>query len=58
MGWILMQYANDEESTRVATTLKETGECLFDLTKNSARLKPVAFDSLGWVVDQVKSDPK
>ena len=45
MGLILVQPADDEESTRAATTLKETGTFLFDLTQNGTRLKPVAFVS-------------
>ena len=54
MGWILIQPADDEESTKVATILKETGKCLFDLTKNGARLKPVAFGSRSCNANEVK----
>ena len=53
MGWILMQPVDDEKSTRAATTLKETGKCLFDLTKNGARLKPVAFGLQGCNTNEV-----
>ena len=42
-----MQPSNDDESTRASNTLKETGKLLFDLTKNGARLKPIAFGSRG-----------
>jgi hypothetical protein len=45
MGWILMQPADDEESVRATKLLKKTGECLFDLSKNGARLRPIAFGS-------------
>ena len=45
MGWILMQPANDEESVAASKILLTTGECLFDLSKNGARLKPIAFGS-------------
>ena len=43
MGWILMHPANDDESQRTMRTLRETGECLFNLGKNGARLRPIAF---------------
>ena len=45
MGWILMQPADDEESVKATTTLIKTGICLFDISKNGARLKPIAFGS-------------
>ena len=45
MGWILMQPADDEESVAASKILLTTGECLFDLSKNGARLKPIAFGS-------------
>ena len=45
MGWILMQPADDEESVRATTHLQETGECLFDLHKNGARLRPISYGS-------------
>ena len=45
MGWILMQPADDEESHRATAHLLETGECVFDLSKNGTRLRPVAFGS-------------
>ena len=54
MGWIIIQPADDKESTRAATILKETGKYVFDLTKNGARLKPVTFGSQGCNVNKVK----
>lgn len=45
MAWILMQPADDEESQRATKLLLETGECIFDLCKNGARLRPIAFGS-------------
>ena len=45
MGWILMQPARDKESTAALETLKNTGECKFDLSIDGARLKPIAFGS-------------
>ena len=45
MGWILMQPADDEESMKASRILMDTGEYLFDLSKNGARLKPIAFRS-------------
>jgi len=45
MGWILMQPADDAESLKAAVLLKETGECLFDLSMAGARLKPIFFGS-------------
>ena len=45
MGWILMQPADDPESIQATTNLLETGECLFDLNKDGARLRPVFFGS-------------
>jgi len=45
MGWILMQPADDKESTKAMQLLKRTGECQFDLSMNGARLKPVFFGS-------------
>ena len=45
MGWMLMQPANDKESLAAMKTLTSTGVCLFDLAKNGARLKPIAFGS-------------
>ena len=53
MGWILKQPADDDESTKTATILKETGKCLFDLTKYGARLIPVAFGSRGCNANEV-----
>ena len=45
MGWILMQPCDDIESTAATELLKKMGEYKFDLSKNSARLKPIAFGS-------------
>ena len=45
MGWIFMQPAKNDKSKRAMRTLWETIECLFDLSKNGARLKPIAFGS-------------
>lgn len=45
MGWILMQPADDEESSKAAKILLEDGTCHFDLCKNGARLRPIAFGS-------------
>ena len=45
MGWIMMQPADDDESIAATKILLETGECLFDLTKNGARLRPTGFGS-------------
>ena len=41
----MMQPAGDDESVAATKTLLETGECLFDLTKSSARLRPTGFGS-------------
>ena len=38
MGWIMMQPANDAESIQATEILRKTGECLFDLIMNGARL--------------------
>lgn len=45
MGWMLMQPANDDDSRTAMETLKETGECLFDLTSSGPRLRAVANGS-------------
>ena len=45
MGWILMQPANNNESQAASKKLLALGECLFDLSKHGARLKPIAFGS-------------
>ena len=45
MGWILMQPADEKESQKSTAHIKKTRECLFDLFKNGAQLKPVAFGS-------------
>ena len=45
MGWIMMQPADDDESVAATKIVLETGECIFDLTKNGARLRPTGFGS-------------
>ena len=45
MGWILMQPADDIESTKSTKSLLKCGECTFDLSKDGARLRPVRFKS-------------
>ena len=45
MEWILMKPADNKESMRASKVLTTTGECLFDLSKHGARLKPIAFRS-------------
>ena len=45
MGLILMYPSDDDESQHVMRTFQETGEYLFDLSKNGARLKPISFCS-------------
>jgi len=50
MGWILMQPVSDIESQAATTKLLTTGECLFDLSKYGARLKPIAFGSRSYTM--------
>ena len=45
MAWILMQPAEDDESTKAATHLDSTGECLFNMDLNGAILKPISYVS-------------
>ena len=45
MGWILMQPADDIESTKATKSLLKCGECTFDRSKDDARLRPVRFGS-------------
>ena len=40
-----MQPANDDESRKATVYLAKTGICLFELSKNRARLKLIAFGS-------------
>ena len=47
MGWIIIQPADDEESTKATALLQKTDECYFELTKDGARLKSIAFGSRG-----------
>ena len=43
MDWILMQISDNKESQKATAHLKNTGECLFDVSKHGAQLKPVVF---------------
>ena len=43
MGWILMQPAGNEESVEATTLLKKTDSCLFNLSLQGPKLKPIAF---------------
>ena len=45
MDWILMQPANENESQAASKKLLASVECLFDLSKHGARLKPITFGS-------------
>ena len=45
MGWILMQPDHDVESQKATKQLLATGECLFDVSRTGARLRPVQFGS-------------
>ena len=45
MGYILMQPASDEASSKAAVILENGGPCMFDITKLGARLQTVAFGS-------------
>ena len=45
MAWILMQPAEDDKYTKSAAQLDRTGECLFDMDLNGARLKPISYGS-------------
>ena len=45
MGWILMKPFDDKESQKATTHLRNTGECLFGLSKYGAILKPFVFVS-------------
>ena len=47
-----MQPANDEESLRASFFFTTTGECLFDLSKHGARLKPITFGSRSCTVEE------
>ena len=44
-GWIIMHPADDNESGKATTHLRAIRECSFELSKNGARLKVIAFDS-------------
>ena len=45
MGWILMQPSNENETQAASKQLLVSGEYLFDLSKQGARLQPIAFGS-------------
>ena len=45
MNWILMQPATENELAKAKAHLAAAGICLFELSKNGARLKPIAFGS-------------
>jgi len=45
MGYILMQPDDSEESIRATEILRTSGECLFDLTPDGPRLRPIRFGS-------------
>ena len=45
MTWILMQPAKDYESTKAAVHHDSTGECLFNMDLNGARLQPISYGS-------------
>ena len=54
-GWILMQTSDDKESIKAIKNLASTGICLFDLSKNGARLKHIAFGSRSCTVNKLLS---
>ena len=45
IDWIIMQPAKDVESSRATKELLDTGNCLFDLSKDGPRLQPIQFES-------------
>ena len=47
-----MQPADNKESIKATKTLASTGVCLFDLSKNDARFKPIAFGSRSCTVNE------
>ena len=47
-GWILIQPADDKEYQKATAYIKNTGECLFGLSKHVDRLKPFVFGSLSF----------
>ena len=52
MGWILVQPADDEESIKSSPYLRSTGKCVSELTKNCAKLEPIAFVSRSYNVNE------
>jgi hypothetical protein len=47
MGWILMQSDDFDTSAAALALLRSDGICNFDVTMNSARLRPIRFGSRG-----------
>ena len=47
-----MQPADDKESIKTMKNLACTGICLFDLSKNGARLKPITFGSRSCTINE------
>ena len=45
MGWMLMKPAQDKISKDAVKSLETTEECVFDVSTDGARLKPIAFGS-------------
>ena len=45
MGYILIQDDDTSQSVAAVQLLEETGECMFDLSLDGPRLKPVFFGS-------------
>ena len=54
MGWILMQPADDVESTSVMELLLRMGKCKFYLTKSGACLQLIGFGSRCFPVQDIK----
>ena len=45
MAWIFMQPAGYDEYTKASAHLDITGECIFNIYLNGARLKPISYVS-------------
>ena len=54
MGWILMQPAQDKISKDAVKLLETTGECIFDISTDGARLKPITFGSRSCTIMESK----
>lgn len=52
MGWVLIQPADDEGSIKSSLYPRSTGECVSELTKNCAKLEPIAFGSRSYNVNE------